>query len=82
MNRIKAFFSGLLDTKASEFSTGWASIVMSILMAVPAAAPVLVILNWIAENIFRVPDAQALLGILIAYSLARMGKKFANAEPA
>ena len=79
MSKLKAFFSGLFDTKASEFSTGWASIVMSVLLAVPAAAPVVGVLNWVAANIFQLPNIEALLGILITYSMARMAKKATNA---
>ena len=79
ITKIKAFFSGLMDTKASEFYTGWAGIAMSVLLNIPGAAPVVSGLNWVAENIFQVPSAETLVGILITYAAARMAKKAANA---
>ena len=82
MNRIKAFFGGLFDTKASEAYAGWAGIVMMILTKIPAAAPLLGVLNWLAENIFQLPDIEALIGVLITYAMMRMTKKAATAEPA
>ncbi len=79
ITKIKAFFSGLMDTKASEFYTGWAGIVMSVLLNIPAAAPIITGLDWVASNVFQVPDVQTLVGILITYAAARMGKKAVNA---
>lgn len=79
VSKIKAFFSGLFDVKASEAYAGWSAVVMKVLMLVPAAAPVITILDWLAEHVFNVGDTETLVGILITYAAMRMTKKAANA---
>ena len=86
IRKLKATFGGLFDTKASEFWATWAGVVMTILLNIPAAAPIMTGLNWAAVNLFQYPaieggppPVQALIAVLLTYASARIFKKGANA---
>lgn len=76
MGRIRAFFGGLRDLKASEFYAGWGGIAVKGLCLVnPAACG---IMNTVATTI-GFESGESMVAVMLTYAALRMTSKAAKA---
>ena len=75
MNRLKAFFGGLLKPTTSEFWLGWGSGVLKIACLV--SAPVCMGIESVATTA-GFPTGDALIATLLAITVGRMTSKAAK----
>jgi len=77
VNRLKAFFGGLLKPTTSEFWLGWSATVMKVLCVVSVGA-----CAWIDSiaQMVGFPTGEVLIATLLAITIGRMTSKAAGAE--
>ena len=77
MNRLKAFFGGVIKTDTSEFWTFWAGVALMVLCKfVP---PVCIGLTWVGSQLDPPVSPSVLVAGLLTYAVGRMTSKAAKA---